>query len=529
MDTQVQDQHAVIYTDGGARPTNPGYMGWGAHGYIFSVIAPTKGSGHPTQSLTDIGYVPKSLSDKPKKAGEDDEEDDDVKAQEPKAGPSIEYPPNHPVTILKYLDFCGSSQTQETNNVAELLGFKNSMRYLLENFPALKTILVHADSQYVVRGVNEWHPIWISNRWTKRDGRPVENKDIWIETIEVLKALESKGICLTVKWVKGHGDDAGNIIADELASLGTTLSANSVFIQEYETSEAQGYWKTTVERHPLLDKSRMYFNSCAEMNHAGEYYFGYHGADDEDLGTPRPDTGFSIVLLKEPDLMLEMVRNHQISVADGFNSVIIARLDRIYNPRIYKLLSEYGANALYMPDKAILSLEAPDKSKVTVECRPARKSLEAVEVIGVISDILGTYQENRQEGGVKNTDRFMFIDITDQIFFQEKIEKKGKPVRFETKLKPDFTSAKKILEIKKEIPCGIATDQTVEATFSLVLDQDMPSRNSMRKLESMQPRVILAVDHSLPERANYFTIVDCQDAVGIWTSYWSNFIFHKPS
>jgi hypothetical protein len=49
----------VIYCDGGARP-NPGNIGWGNHGFIYSTQEPKKGSGNLTHILTASGYIPKT-------------------------------------------------------------------------------------------------------------------------------------------------------------------------------------------------------------------------------------------------------------------------------------------------------------------------------------------------------------------------------------------------------------------------------------------------------------------------------------
>ena len=45
----------VLYTDGGCRP-NPGFGGWGVHGYEFEMSKSTKGIGHPTHVSTAAGY-----------------------------------------------------------------------------------------------------------------------------------------------------------------------------------------------------------------------------------------------------------------------------------------------------------------------------------------------------------------------------------------------------------------------------------------------------------------------------------------
>ena len=55
-----EQQGAVFYTDGGCGPTNPGFMGYGIHGYIYKFDKPKKGAGLVSHVLTSVGYVSKS-------------------------------------------------------------------------------------------------------------------------------------------------------------------------------------------------------------------------------------------------------------------------------------------------------------------------------------------------------------------------------------------------------------------------------------------------------------------------------------
>ena len=56
-----------------------------------------------------------------------------------------------------------------------------------------------SDSKYVVNGISSWLPNWKRNNWIKSTGKPVENKDLWIE-------LDNRMQVHTVyaSWVKAH-------------------------------------------------------------------------------------------------------------------------------------------------------------------------------------------------------------------------------------------------------------------------------------------------------------------------------------
>ena len=77
---------------------------------------------------------------------------------------------------------------------------------------------VHTDSQYVQKGISEWMRGWITRNWKTSAGKPVKNKDLWLQ----LNNLNDK---LTVhwKWVKGHAGDEWNERCDELVARERSL------------------------------------------------------------------------------------------------------------------------------------------------------------------------------------------------------------------------------------------------------------------------------------------------------------------
>jgi len=73
-------------------------------------------------------------------------------------------------------------------------------------------IIVRTDNQMVVRGMNEWLPGWIENSWWKSDGKPVSNRDLWEQIIDL-----THGRKVSIVWVQGHAEDRMNAEADRLA------------------------------------------------------------------------------------------------------------------------------------------------------------------------------------------------------------------------------------------------------------------------------------------------------------------------
>lgn len=111
--------------------------------------------------------------------------------------------------------FGGEAQT--TNNRMELLA-------VIQALEALKRpchVLLHADSQYVLKGINEWLAGWKAKGWKTASKQPVKNVDLW----QRLDALVAQGgHQIEWRWVKGHDGDQGNERADWLANQGVDLA-----------------------------------------------------------------------------------------------------------------------------------------------------------------------------------------------------------------------------------------------------------------------------------------------------------------
>lgn len=107
-------------------------------------------------------------------------------------------------------ELCGGVATT-TNNRMELTG-------VIEALKALKRpchVVVHTDSQYVQKGMNEWLANWKRRGWLTADKKPVRNADLWQE-LDALVAQHQ----VEWRWVRGHAGDPGNERADALANKG---------------------------------------------------------------------------------------------------------------------------------------------------------------------------------------------------------------------------------------------------------------------------------------------------------------------
>jgi ribonuclease HI len=100
---------------------------------------------------------------------------------------------------------------ETTNNRMELTA-------AIEALNALKRpskVLLHTDSTYVMKGIEEWMARWKKRGWKTSNRKPVKNQDLWMALDEAAERHD-----ITWKWVKGHAGNDGNEEADALANQG---------------------------------------------------------------------------------------------------------------------------------------------------------------------------------------------------------------------------------------------------------------------------------------------------------------------
>lgn len=225
---------AVLWTDGSTYPTNPGKSGAGIHGYTYNFyekcdkpnrigkfLVTNKGY---LDNLTAVNYISNYKSD-------------DVRLKVDKAiAQKALFTEEYNYKIVNPLSFIEGyvSLEEATNNVAELYGTLEAIRFCLNVEKDIKHITIFTDSNYVVNAcfqINAClnrHVLYMANK----------NKEIIDEIQDLHKEARKKGIVITVQWVKGHADNIGNIKADILADIGREASLTDlVYIKDYEYSE----------------------------------------------------------------------------------------------------------------------------------------------------------------------------------------------------------------------------------------------------------------------------------------------------
>lgn len=84
------------------------------------------------------------------------------------------------------------------------------MQAVIEAFKALKEpceVRLHSDSALIINAFEQgWIDNWMAKNWIKSDKKPVENRELWEEMLEVMEPH-------TVTWIKvkaHHTDERNN-------------------------------------------------------------------------------------------------------------------------------------------------------------------------------------------------------------------------------------------------------------------------------------------------------------------------------
>lgn len=97
---------------------------------------------------------------------------------------------------------------ETTNNRMEMMAFIEALRRIKEG----SNVKIISDSNYVIKGLQEWLTDWKKRGWKTADRKAVKNQDLWKQ----LDSLVSKYNVELVK-VKGHSGHIYNERVDSLA------------------------------------------------------------------------------------------------------------------------------------------------------------------------------------------------------------------------------------------------------------------------------------------------------------------------
>jgi len=496
----------VIYADGGARPTNPGFGGTGLHGYIADTAGTVKGCGLGSIVTSTFGYISKTETQSPE--GRDE------------AWFLKRIQNGDPVMVMpeSYIDIIAVAGLSVTNNAAEMTGALLALEHFEEELKKsepgreLRYLQIRSDSQYTCKGIDGWMDRWAKNNWLKPDGSSISNVPLWQKIREVYHRLKDAGIILKVDWVRGHSGDVGNERTDKLATLGVfkAMHSKDENFKDVRTTNADGYWKIDNERHPFLAHRYVYFNTLPGASINGIYYLGNHGKDEELLGNRMSDGSFAVVRMEEFDKTIDDIRTLQAKYSKGSDSLFSVNLSNLFNPEVTYFLNTYGELGIQPPNGYRMDLSFVGDTPLTRDYQPARISMRAVDALTALDHNLSDFLEGKEH--IKST------DITSLLYEVTPKKEKGVEVPFH-KLRPEISVGLAVLEVDIAHPLK---DGSEPYKLKLTIGSDLLARNSLKRLDGQKPEVYVITWAESEKAFRYATVIKAQGCVGIWAGYYSN-------
>jgi len=410
----------VFYIDGSATP-NPGRTGWGSHGYRYSI---SNENSKPVKSHYPSGYIAT------KEGYIQDKEENKNKA----------------VAIEKFYELLGSHTNFGTNNAAELQGLHEIFDFINNYKDSVVTSLhIVTDSEYLRRGIEDWLEGWVKRDWRKNDGTEIMNIRMWQLVYKLKKELEEKLQYFKISWTRSHVGEIGNEMADKLATIGSNFASDKGSHRDVISFDPKEYWKFEVERHPFINFKRLYFNSSESANIYNRYFIAEPGEKEELFGKKTPGTSLAVVQLNKGDKVIEDIKKYQFDISKDVNSIVMMRLDKVFQPDTYRLIDNYGREAMVPKVRERMNIDFIDEKPITVEIFPPGLIFRAVEAFTFLEDLLDNYLGKKDILGSSVITK----DVT-ELFF-DKLIKKDKVI---SSLKKEITQGTKSLSLDISVNFG---------------------------------------------------------------------------
>jgi len=127
------------------------------------------------------------------------------------------YFPDHPTwnisEPLGNINTRAESGKTSTNQTAEMEAIHQALRKAQEN--SVEKLIIRTDSMYCLNCLTIWWGKWVRNDWKNSAGKHVIHKEQIVKCLKIMETVKTE-----FEKVKGHSGDAGNDMADRLATEG---------------------------------------------------------------------------------------------------------------------------------------------------------------------------------------------------------------------------------------------------------------------------------------------------------------------
>ena len=506
----------ILFCDGSANP-NPGFGGWGIHGYAYSDEKGKKGAGCQSSYVTNLGYVDKEILDERKRAGEvnlDKLEKYDFDKLRNGCKQILEaHIHAEEVEPLWYIDAFGPTGTDASNNQGEITALIKSFELIIKHNP--RRVCVFSDSEHAITGFLEYLNTWAHNGWKRRDGATIRNDHLWKRLWELADQV-TQFRDFRLDWLPGHSIFLGNQLADMNATMGKNCSQQNWTEEIWSQKEAQGYWKDEEnDKSPLFVHTKLFFNGNPEYRRPGVYQMGAVDKDLGVLGKKISDNTFSIIRTQAPVQSIERTMDtHFAMAADEKELVVVLHTNTLYRPGVFRVVSEHGALAYCRESAGNNNLMSPDRQLVTEVVNPPKKSMESSMALALLEKWTNEVVDDENQ-----KDRFTVTDLTEH-FYETVTVLKKKQEHLSTKLKDAIKPG--MASIKVDLNYRTAEKEAMVYPTILTLGIDLPDRICFKKIESLQPKIEVWSWNESPGIFRYFSVVRAGKDIGSYCGFYSN-------
>lgn len=469
---------AVLYTDGSYKSFNTldadmgevSFYGSGIHGYVYDDKTKTKITTDTPSNyyITTEGYVINNVF-------------------------NVDF--NTTVIPFAYIDASYAYYNAGTIGQAELLAVYKILEELeqVKDELELEEVYILTDSMYTKESVTKL----ISNSEFKE---PNANVDIIRGLKDIINRLLESEVRISIDWIKSHSGNIGNETADFLAYHGREQAASRNNINSFNifpVEKGNRYWANNIEEHPFLMFRQLFFTNTLRAERDDIVYTIMDYNTDVEAGTKTPLALFGVVMLGNPPRIIEdAIHTYQRSVRT-FSVLSTVHLKNLYSRDVSYYYSLFKESIFWFnkPKYTLFKRDVP----IITPVRPSGLSTMALLDTQKLYTVIKAYNTSSNE--------YEFINITDSIYGENK---KKKTVCI---LENNATTLK------------ILTKDKIE--FILTLGKDTLSRNQLKKIESMNPKVFLVLDISKKaKRIIYHTLIEIEYEgsrdIAVYTNIFSN-------
>lgn len=121
------------------------------------------------------------------------------------------------IISFKRTQYKANTTNNEMELVAMIQGLVN-LKVFSDDTNQIFRVQALSDSQYVIRGINEWMPRWIENGWVGNKGKEIPNLSLWQFLNQLIIDIKETGTRLQFQYVKAHNGNAYNEMVDNMCT-----------------------------------------------------------------------------------------------------------------------------------------------------------------------------------------------------------------------------------------------------------------------------------------------------------------------